>query len=371
MIWTDSRTFKALEGVSWLISEEPDWVCFVLWSANCQFPNYVGSPNYNRQYLNNFIPFLVSTMKQKIKMALCVRVLMLLIGPGLFYLLSNTFINKDGTPPTNDGKYANPSTIRSTWAQTVFPLSLIQIPLRHDNCWVSKITIHVMMHYDLGWRRRRPLWETIQSRKKQFQRILIQRPMDSNEVLGREVLGLCCMCWHHVIASWCWPSFATSTSLDRLKSCVKVSIFERYLMNHLTSFRLGYDCILISGLNMKKDVVGSTFMAMTTSSPELVVTCVGTFITEGDIGVGTVVGSAVFNILAVPAICAFFTKKTVQLESRSLRRDCIFYGCSIFALIAVIYDNQIMWYEAACLIVVYGIYLICNLKHFRGHSQLD
>lgn len=58
-----------------------------------------------------------------------------------------------------------------------------------------------------------------------------------------------------------------------------------------------------SALNMSNDVAGATFMAAATSAPELFVNVIGTFITEGDIGVGTIVGSAVFNILAVAACC--------------------------------------------------------------------
>ena len=54
-------------------------------------------------------------------------------------------------------------------------------------------------------------------------------------------------------------------------------------------------------------------MAAATSSPELFINVVGTFVTEGDLGVGAVLGSAVFNILAVPACCGLFASK-VQLE---------------------------------------------------------
>lgn len=62
---------------------------------------------------------------------------------------------------------------------------------------------------------------------------------------------------------------------------------------------------ILSGtaLNMSNDVAGATFMAAATSAPELFVNVIGTFITEGDIGIGTIVGSAVFNILAVAACC--------------------------------------------------------------------
>lgn len=62
-------------------------------------------------------------------------------------------------------------------------------------------------------------------------------------------------------------------------------------------------------MNMSEDVAGATFMAAVVSSPDLFINVVGTFITEGDIGVGTVVGSAVFNVLAVPACCGLFAKQ--------------------------------------------------------------
>ena len=74
---------------------------------------------------------------------------------------------------------------------------------------------------------------------------------------------------------------------------------------HYESLVLVVTIVLLSSLalNMSNDVAGATFMAAATSAPELFVNVIGTFITEGDIGVGTIVGSAVFNILAVAACC--------------------------------------------------------------------
>lgn len=45
-------------------------------------------------------------MKQKIKLALCVRVAVLLIGPGLHYLLTNTLYNNENKSDASpsDGK---------------------------------------------------------------------------------------------------------------------------------------------------------------------------------------------------------------------------------------------------------------------------
>ena len=54
-------------------------------------------------------------------------------------------------------------------------------------------------------------------------------------------------------------------------------------------------------------MAGATIMAMGTSIPELFFNIIGTFVTQGDIGVGTVVGSDVFNILAAPAYCGILS----------------------------------------------------------------
>ena len=52
-------------------------------------------------------------------------------------------------------------------------------------------------------------------------------------------------------------------------------------------------------------MAGASLMAFTTSAPELFTNIVGTFVTESDIGVGTIVGSAMINIFGVCACCGF------------------------------------------------------------------
>lgn len=94
-----------------------------------------------------------------------------------------------------------------------------------------------------------------------------------------EWINLSSMCWYcEVIDYWS-------------KCCGWSEIYCLFLF---------FSCL---ALNMSADVAGATFMAAATSAPELFVNVIGTFITEGDIGVGTIVGSAVFNILAVAACC--------------------------------------------------------------------
>uniref|UniRef100_A0A3B1IVY0 Solute carrier family 24 member 3 n=1 Tax=Astyanax mexicanus TaxID=7994 RepID=A0A3B1IVY0_ASTMX len=59
-------------------------------------------------------------------------------------------------------------------------------------------------------------------------------------------------------------------------------------------------------LHLSEDVAGATFMAAGSSAPELFTSVIGVFITKGDVGVGTIVGSAVFNILCIIGVCGIF-----------------------------------------------------------------
>lgn len=109
----------------------------------------------------------------------------------------------------------------------------------------------------------------------------------------------------------------------------------------------------------------------------------GVFVTKGDIGVSTIVGSAVYNLLGICAACGllasmvhsdtvtqpeyvWFTR--TQGQSRRVRacivllvsylltlyqagrlscwplfRDCLAYGISVAAVIAIISDNKVYW----------------------------
>lgn len=93
----------------------------------------------------------------------------------------------------------------------------------------------------------------------------------------------------------------------------------KQMRNKLINVIKHFNFNLPQALNMSNDVAGATFMAAATSAPELFVNVIGTFITEGDIGVGTIVGSAVFNILAVAACCGIGAGMVSQIQSLSWR----------------------------------------------------
>ncbi|XP_046886257.1 sodium/potassium/calcium exchanger 3 isoform X1 [Hypomesus transpacificus] len=111
-------------------------------------------------------------------------------------------------------------------------------------------------------------------------------------------------------------------------------------------------------LDLSEDVAGATFMAAGSSAPELFTSVIGVFITKGDVGVGTIVGSAVFNILCIIGVCGIFAGQAVRLSCWPLLRDSMYYTLSIAALIVFIYDEKIVWWEALTLVLMYFVYIL-------------
>ncbi|KAL0969693.1 hypothetical protein UPYG_G00230960 [Umbra pygmaea] len=111
-------------------------------------------------------------------------------------------------------------------------------------------------------------------------------------------------------------------------------------------------------LDLSEDVAGATFMAAGSSAPELFASIIGVFITHGDVGVGTIVGSAVFNILCIIGVCGIFAGQVVYLTKFAVFRDSIYYTLSVVALIAFIYDEKIVWWESLVLVVMYFGYIL-------------
>lgn len=115
--------------------------------------------------------------------------------------------------------------------------------------------------------------------------------------------------------------------------------------------------VITEKLGISPDVAGATFMAAGGSAPELFTSVIGIFFAQSDVGIGTIVGSAVFNILFVIAACAFAAKEALKLTAWPLIRDTFFYSVSLILLVVFFMDNQIWWYEALILFLWYFAYV--------------
>uniref|UniRef100_A0A3Q4BMX7 Sodium/calcium exchanger membrane region domain-containing protein n=1 Tax=Mola mola TaxID=94237 RepID=A0A3Q4BMX7_MOLML len=102
-------------------------------------------------------------------------------------------------------------------------------------------------------------------------------------------------------------------------------------------------------LQLSEDVAGATFTSL-----------IGVFITKGDVGVGTIVGSAVFNILVIIGLCGIFAG---QVQSRCNHGVTRMFFFPIFDVkkkrrIHVFLCFLLFRWESLLLMTMYGVYII-------------
>uniref|UniRef100_A0A1I7U6Z9 Sodium/potassium/calcium exchanger Nckx30C n=1 Tax=Caenorhabditis tropicalis TaxID=1561998 RepID=A0A1I7U6Z9_9PELO len=126
--------------------------------------------------------------------------------------------------------------------------------------------------------------------------------------------------------------------------------------------------VITEVLSISDDVAGATFMAAGGSAPEFFTSLFGVFVAQDNVGVGTIVGSATFNILCVLAFCTLFSRQVLHLTWWPLFRDMSFYTLSLFLLLIFFGDEIIEWHEA---FVMFSIYIAYGFfMKFNGFLEL-
>lgn len=114
-------------------------------------------------------------------------------------------------------------------------------------------------------------------------------------------------------------------------------------------------------LKLSEDVAGATFMAAGSSTPEFFASMLGVFVTKDQVGIGTIVGSAVFNVLVIIGLSAALAGAVLKLDWRPLARDSTFYMMSIILLLIFVLGpskGEIVWWEGLILVMGYVAYVL-------------
>jgi len=128
---------------------------------------------------------------------------------------------------------------------------------------------------------------------------------------------------------------------------------------------------LVDAYSIKADVAGATFMAAGGSAPELFTSLIGATLVMNDVGFGTIVGSAVFNVLFVIGLCGYVSVQAIDLSWWPLFRDCTYYIISLAVLAICAADKEIELYEAVILFSMYIIYCLIMWKNeqLQGYAE--
>ncbi|CAH1394959.1 unnamed protein product [Nezara viridula] len=128
------------------------------------------------------------------------------------------------------------------------------------------------------------------------------------------------------------------------------------------------------GMTVTSDVIGATIMAAAAATPELAISLVSTFWIEGEVGAEAIVGSATFNCLIIPGVCAFLTKSHNEkpIDIWPLTRDALMFCISLACLIFCVHGEYVHWYKPFIMVIVYFAYVIGLLleKYLRRKTMM-
>ena len=134
------------------------------------------------------------------------------------------------------------------------------------------------------------------------------------------------------------------------------------------------------GRNLTEGVRGATINAIGSSMPELFTTLFSLMML-GELdnfafGMGTTSGSAIFNIMIIPAVVIlavtlFGIVKKVEVSKKVILRDGLGLIFCEFLLMYIIYKNKIDWYDGLILMSSYIIYVIYMFTTMKSNKEVD
>lgn len=128
---------------------------------------------------------------------------------------------------------------------------------------------------------------------------------------------------------------------------------------------------LALALGMSDLVVSLTIVAVGTSLPEVVVSVLASFRGERDIAVGNVVGSNIFNMLAVLGLSAVVLPKGIPVPPAALYFDMpVMMAAFVACLPIFLTGHRISRWEGGLFVAYYAAYTLYLILHATAHDAL-
>lgn len=124
-------------------------------------------------------------------------------------------------------------------------------------------------------------------------------------------------------------------------------------------------------------IIGMTIVGMGTSAPEFVVSLLGALSGNGDIAVGNVIGSNIFNILIILGITAMITP--LPLTTNNIKKDIPFGLLAATALIVALSDifldksaaDVVSRSEGILLLLFFAVFIAYTIYSSSGEGKLS
>ena len=133
--------------------------------------------------------------------------------------------------------------------------------------------------------------------------------------------------------------------------------------------------ILCEEHHISDDLAGATVMAVGSSLADLMLSMISLFALDSTLGLGTIIGSQVFNSLVISSACVMSAKNgELILKEGIFTRSVIVYGLSLLCIMAVLHEGSfdmenfdqcvsVDWYSGFLLLLAYGAYVYVVVNH--------
>ncbi|HXV44964.1 MAG TPA: calcium/sodium antiporter [Anaerolineae bacterium] len=129
--------------------------------------------------------------------------------------------------------------------------------------------------------------------------------------------------------------------------------------------------VMARALGVSELIIGLTIIAIGTSLPEVAATVVASLRGHGDIAVGNVVGSSIFNILSVLGIASLVAPGGVTVPEEALYFDIpVMIAASIACLPIFFIGHQISRWEGGLFFGYYVAYILYLILYASQHTAL-
>lgn len=123
-------------------------------------------------------------------------------------------------------------------------------------------------------------------------------------------------------------------------------------------------------LKLPKTVKGVTFDAIGSSMPEFMIAIFSVVAFQKfEVGMGTIVGSALFNLLIIPAISVLVAPVVFKVSADVLYRDGMFYLMAVFALLSALLIKSVWGFVIPILFLALYAWYIFEFVVFTQNSN--
>lgn len=159
--------------------------------------------------------------------------------------------------------------------------------------------------------------------------------------------------------------------LDRLPAQIALIIAGLALLVLGATWLVDSAVVIARALGVSEVVIGLTIIAAGTSLPELATSVVAALRGERDIAVGNVIGSSLFNILAIAGIAALVTPGGLEVAATLVRFDLPVMVAAVVACLPIfVTGHRIARWEGALFFGYYLAYVSYLILAATAHAAL-